>query len=368
MRNRIIRALLALVLALVLALGLAALPASAEVSAATPYSHRGEALPDFTVATIDGGSFTLSEALKEKDMVLINLWATWCPPCEMEFPFMEEAYELYQDKVAVVALSIEPEDTDAKLAEYAEAHGMTFPVGSASGTNLGPTFATLGIPTSLIVDRFGNIGYIEIGAQTATTSFTRAFDAFVGEDYAESIVMQTVYGSITANEGDVLAGDFADYAAEESESMTILLDDVPVRAFGGVLGWSNWALSLSEGYHTIGFETRSPRADEEQAWLDLVYAMSAEEFAAMLPEEATYTVSFADQNGDPVPGCVINFCTDETCEPVFSDENGVASYTGAPYAYHLQVIKVPEGYEFDTAQEFVADVLGGALSFTVNKR
>ena len=77
---------------------------------ARPDDHLGETLPDFTVETIDGGTFTLSEALKEKDLVMINLWATWCGPCEREFPYMEEAYELYSDKVEIIALSVEPDD------------------------------------------------------------------------------------------------------------------------------------------------------------------------------------------------------------------------------------------------------------------
>ena len=68
-------------------------------------------MEDFTVETSDGSTFTLSEALKDHDLALINLWATWCPPCEFEFPFLQEAWEKNADKVAVIAVSVEPEDT-----------------------------------------------------------------------------------------------------------------------------------------------------------------------------------------------------------------------------------------------------------------
>ena len=68
-----------------------------------------------------------------------------------------------------------------------------------------------------------------------------------------------------------------------------------------------------------------------------------------------------------MPGCIVNFCTEEMCVPAVADENGVATFTGEPYAYHLQVIRVPEGYSFDTAQEFTADPNGGEVRFTVNK-
>ena len=65
-------------------------------------------LNDFTVKTIEGKTFTLSESLKDHDLVLINLWATWCPPCKAEFPFLQEAWSRNKDRVAVIALSVEP--------------------------------------------------------------------------------------------------------------------------------------------------------------------------------------------------------------------------------------------------------------------
>ncbi|MBQ7521019.1 MAG: hypothetical protein IJU12_11940, partial [Clostridia bacterium] len=83
--------------------------------------------------------------------------------------------------------------------------------------------------------------------------------------------------------------------------------------------------------------------------------------------QATYTVRFVDAQGAPVPGCIVNFCTDEMCLPVVADADGVAAYTGAPYAYHLQVIKVPAGYTFDTAQEFYTEPAGGDMVLTVGK-
>ena len=48
----------------------------------------GKPFPDFSVTDCDGNTFTLSEALKGHEAVLINLWATWCPPCRLEFPFL----------------------------------------------------------------------------------------------------------------------------------------------------------------------------------------------------------------------------------------------------------------------------------------
>ena len=87
----------------------------------------GKPFPDFTATDTEGNEFTLSEALKDHDAVLLNIWASWCPPCEAEFPDLNEAYEAYKDRVAFIALSCEPEDTLEVIAEYRRSHGVTFP-------------------------------------------------------------------------------------------------------------------------------------------------------------------------------------------------------------------------------------------------
>ena len=53
----------------------------------------GKPFPDFTVTDSEGKTFTLSEALKGHEAVLINFWATWCDPCKNEFPMLNKVYE-----------------------------------------------------------------------------------------------------------------------------------------------------------------------------------------------------------------------------------------------------------------------------------
>ncbi len=150
-----------------------------------------EQLPDFTVRTIDGSDFTLSEALKDHELVLINLFATWCPPCGNEFPYLQQAWEQASDRVAVIALSVEPTDTDEVLRQYAEEKGMTFPVGREEGTDLS-RFVTEGIPTTVLVDRTGKVAGVEIGAKPSTDAFLELFDGFTGEDYDPYVCTYTV--------------------------------------------------------------------------------------------------------------------------------------------------------------------------------
>lgn len=62
--------------------------------------------------------------------------------------------------------------------------------------------------------------------------------------------------------------------------------------------------------------------------------------------KCTYTVIVTSQeNGEGIEGVIINFCTDSTCVPVTTDEEGTAVFTGEPYKYHVQMIKCPEGFE-----------------------
>ena len=83
--------------------------------------------------------------------------------------------------------------------------------------------------------------------------------------------------------------------------------------------------------------------------------------------EATYTVHVVDQNGDPVPGAYINFCTDDSCTPTQADENGVIIFTGTPVSYHLQILKLPDGYSFDPAFEAYTEPHTSEMTVTVNQ-
>ena len=89
----------------------------------------GKPFPDFTATDTEGNLFTLSEALKDHEAVLINFWATWCGPCLSEFPFLNEAYEKYRDRVAFIALTAEKNDTMEKIEAYKKEQGISFPMG-----------------------------------------------------------------------------------------------------------------------------------------------------------------------------------------------------------------------------------------------
>ncbi len=165
----------------------------AEGEAAPTFYTLGDKVADFTAVLSDGTEVTLSELLKTKKVVLLNFWAIYCGPCQMEFPFMQEAYELYKDDVAVVALSCDPNDTAERINEYKEAIKLTtLPMGPVA--DIAEAFNYDSIPTSVIIDRFGVVCFQESGSMPSTAAFTALFDAFLGDDYTESKIFYEAPG------------------------------------------------------------------------------------------------------------------------------------------------------------------------------
>ena len=160
----------------------------------------GDSMPDFRIATIDGQTFSLSSLLEQYDMVLLNFWATWCGPCRSEFPHMQEAYEKYKDKVAIVALSIEPTDTPDVLEAFRDEYGLSFFIGSDT-EDFYHRFNTEGIPTSVAVDRFGKICLVQCGSLPDADSFARLFDIFAGEEYDQSVLLTEIPPVLPDKEG-----------------------------------------------------------------------------------------------------------------------------------------------------------------------
>ena len=147
----------------------------------------GDVMYDFEVMLPSGEKYKLSEDLKEKDMVLINFFYTTCGPCVNEFPFMEEAYQMYKDSVGIIAIDSFPADTSESVGAFQQSMGLSFPMADCPETWFG-IFGTQGYPTSIIVDRYGVICLVEVGGMTSIRPFTSIFDYFTGADYKQKLL------------------------------------------------------------------------------------------------------------------------------------------------------------------------------------
>ena len=106
-------------------------------------------------------------------------------------------------------------------------------------------------------------------------------------------------------------------------------------------------------YLIPGEEYIDTLADEFRSWGYDVTGWEYGEYDWGEETEAnSYLIHVVDQYGDPVPGVAVNFCTDDTCTMRKGDENGTITFEEEPGIYHLQILKVPEGYSFDADYEF----------------
>ena len=174
----------------------------------------GDVMPDFTVTTPDGEKVSLSGMLKEKEMVLINFWYTTCSWCVTEFPYMEQAYQQYKDKVGIVAVNPLGE-SDAAIKAFPNNYGLelSFPL-AACPTTWSQTFSIQGYPTSVIVDRYGVITLIESGAITSLNPFTSLFETMTADDY-----QQKLYNSV----GELIVNPKPTYEMDTPENVAAIL-------------------------------------------------------------------------------------------------------------------------------------------------
>ena len=108
---------------------------------------------DFALTDLDGKSWKLSE-LKGK-VVLLNFWATWCPPCNRELPDMQALYERFKNQ-GLVVLAISDEEL-GKVKPFVAKRKLTYPVLLDPGRRVNDMFEIEGIPKSFVYDREGKI-------------------------------------------------------------------------------------------------------------------------------------------------------------------------------------------------------------------
>lgn len=115
---------------------------------------RGNLAPDFTLTDLEGRTWTLS-ALKGQ-VVFINFWATWCPPCVSEMPSMQNLYDtLPKDQFRMLAVLYSDEVDNAK--DFSEKLDITLPILVDEGNRVGMQYGLTGVPETFILDKQGII-------------------------------------------------------------------------------------------------------------------------------------------------------------------------------------------------------------------
>jgi peroxiredoxin len=114
----------------------------------------GDAAPAVQLKTLDGKDFDIKDFSGK--VVLLNFWATWCAPCVVELPVLQQLYDRDKDRgLVVVAVGID--DTNERLAEVAQEAGVKFPVLFDEQGEVRRRYKVTGVPESFLADRSGKM-------------------------------------------------------------------------------------------------------------------------------------------------------------------------------------------------------------------
>jgi peroxiredoxin len=131
----------------------------------------GSRAPEYTALTLQGDSVALSTF--QGDVVLLNIWATWCPPCVKEMPALQRLHEaLANDGLSIVAVSVDapPSLTNVMgafsgdIRAFADRFGLTFTVLHDPSGRIQSRYQVNGLPTTFLIDREGRVRRKVMGA------------------------------------------------------------------------------------------------------------------------------------------------------------------------------------------------------------
>jgi peroxiredoxin len=116
--------------------------------------------PELTLTTLAGDEASLSDY--RGSVVLVNLWATWCPPCTEEMPTLKAFYEKYHSQ-GFELIAIDQGETLEAVVPFVKEFALPFPVWLDTGSQAGIVFKTMNLPSSYVIDRTGQVRLMWIG-------------------------------------------------------------------------------------------------------------------------------------------------------------------------------------------------------------
>ncbi|MCA1011899.1 redoxin domain-containing protein [Halobacillus halophilus] len=123
--------------------------------------EKGQQAPDFTLQTLEGEEVSLSDYRGKK--VMINFWATWCPPCRAEMPDMEKFYQ--NEDIVILAVNLTETESGLKeVQEFRDEFDLSFPILLDKKVEVANKYQINPVPTSVFVDEDGKIDSVMLGA------------------------------------------------------------------------------------------------------------------------------------------------------------------------------------------------------------
>jgi len=129
--------------------------ASNENNSSAGMQETTDKAPDFTLVNVDGKNVSLSDY--QGKVIIVDFWATWCPPCRKGIPDLIELQKEYKDKLAVIGISLDRENTKAGVPDFVNTMGINYPVVYFNDKVINDYGGINAIPTTFIIDKNGNI-------------------------------------------------------------------------------------------------------------------------------------------------------------------------------------------------------------------
>jgi peroxiredoxin len=120
----------------------------------------GAPAPAFTLASRDGGEVSLADL--KGQVVMINFWATWCGPCRQEMPLLAQLHDKYEP-LGFTMLGVNVEPDSAAAVDWLKGVPVKFPILFDTDSAVAGRFGVEGMPSSVLVDRNGQVRYIHRG-------------------------------------------------------------------------------------------------------------------------------------------------------------------------------------------------------------
>lgn len=124
----------------------------------------GEPALGFSLSSLSGDTIRLSDY--KGQVVVVNLWATWCPPCRAEMPMIHAYYQAHKE-AGLTVLAVNDAEDAATVKRFIEVQGYQFPVVLDTQSAVSALYDVRGLPTTLIIDREGRLQYVHTGEISA---------------------------------------------------------------------------------------------------------------------------------------------------------------------------------------------------------